>query len=140
MKNIEKYHYTQEALDVYNSLSLNNVPFNEWLECEYEEPREKTLLEAAEAVTDEWYDIQQNINCNDIGEIIVDLENAIAREKAKPVRNFNKYKTANEAFNGFREMCFCNSVNECKDCPFNNVKKFGICVFAYLYAEAEKAR
>ena len=50
MKNIEKYHYTQEALDVYNSLSLNNVPFNEWLQSEVEEMGEDTLLEASERV------------------------------------------------------------------------------------------
>ena len=50
MKNIEKYHYTQEALDVYNSLSLNNVPFNEWLQSEVEGMGEDTLLEASEWV------------------------------------------------------------------------------------------
>lgn len=136
MKNIEKYHETKAALEAYNKLDFKKVPFDIWLECEYEEPREKTLLEAAEAVTDEWYDMQQNINCNDIGEIIVDLEKAIARERQKPVRNCDKYKTVKEASIAFAKMC---EGTECEKCCYNNSTRraYG-CRFAWIYSEAGK--
>ena len=136
MKNIEKYHETKAAIEAYNHQKSKNVPFDVWLECDYEEPREKTLLEAAEAVTDEWYDMRQNINCNDIGKIIVDLEKAIAREKAKPVRNCDKYKTAKDAFAGFNEMC---NEKTCYMCPFSAGKNECLnCNLNWLFAEAEK--
>ena len=136
MKNIEKYTNTKAALEAYNKLDLKKVPFDVWLELEYEEPREKTLLEAAEAVTDEWYDMQKNINCNDIGEIIVDLEKAIAREKRKPVRNCDKYRTAKEAFIAFEKMC---QSKYCNVCPFSTKKDESCsCRLNWLYAEAEK--
>ena len=134
MKNIEKYHETKAAIEAYNHQKSKNVPFDVWLECDYEEPREKTLLEAAEAVTDEWYDMRQNINCNDIGKIIVDLEKAIAREKAKPVRNCDKYRTAMDAFAGFNKMC---SDKHCDECPFSAERnECNICKLNWLYAEA----
>ena len=41
MKNIEKHPNTKDALEAYNN-SVKNVPFDEWLELEYEEPREQT--------------------------------------------------------------------------------------------------
>lgn len=135
MKNIEKYHETKAALEAYNHQKSKNVPFDVWLECEYEEPREKTLLEAAEAVTDEWYDMQQNINCNDIGEIIVDLEKAIAREKAKPVRNCDKYRTKDEALMAFKKMC-CGT--GCRRCRFRDCGTEDVCRLAWLYDESEK--
>ena len=50
MKNIEKYHETKGALEAYNKLDFKKVPFDIWLECEYEEPHVQTLLEAAEAI------------------------------------------------------------------------------------------
>ena len=46
MKNIEKYTNTKDALEEYNN-SVKNVPFDEWLELEYKEPHERTLLAAA---------------------------------------------------------------------------------------------
>lgn len=137
MKNIEKYHETKGALEAYNKLDFKKVPFDIWLECEYEEPCAQTLLEAAEAVIDEWYYTQQNVTLNDLGEKIVDLKNAIARKRQNPVRNFDKYETAKEAFDGFREMCFRHNVNECKDCPFRDSHNSALCVFEYLYAEAK---
>ena len=48
MKNIEKYHETKGALAAYNKLDFKIAPFDKWLELEYEDPCEKTLLEAAE--------------------------------------------------------------------------------------------
>ena len=55
MKNIEKYHETNAALEAYNNLVSKNVPFDEWLELEYKEPHERTLLEAAKLVANEFY-------------------------------------------------------------------------------------
>ena len=55
MKNIEKYPNTKDALEAYNSLAFKTVSFDTWLECEFEEPRVSTLLEAAEAVMRTWY-------------------------------------------------------------------------------------
>lgn len=136
MKNIDRFTSTKDALEAYKKLDFKKVPFDIWLECEYEEPREKTLLEAAEAVTDEWYDMQKNINCNDIGELIVDLEKAIAREKAKPVRNCDKYKTAKEAYLAFNKMCDNES---CHRCPFSAERNECLnCRLNWIYAEAEK--
>ena len=136
MKNIEKYNESKAALNAYNSIISKKVPFDMWLELEYEEPREQTLLEAAEAVIDEWYYTQQNVTLNDLGEKIVDLKKAIKREKANPVRNCDKYRTAKEAFIAFEKMCqskYCNVCpfsaerNECMNCRLN-----------WLYAEADK--
>ena len=42
MKNIEKYSETKGALEAYNKLDFKNVPFDTWIELEYEEPREQT--------------------------------------------------------------------------------------------------
>lgn len=133
MKNIEKYTNTKDALEAYNKLDIQKVSFDIWLESEYEEPHVQTLLEAAEAVTDEWYDMQQNINCNDIGEIIVDLEKAIAREKKKPVRNCDKYKTAEEAWKVYKKMC---DEITCKYCPFSTHR--AACFFNWLYSDDGK--
>lgn len=51
MKNIEKYTNTKDALEAYNSLDSKTVSLDTWLECEFEEPRVPTLLEAADAAT-----------------------------------------------------------------------------------------
>ena len=54
MKNIEKYTNTKDALAAYNSLDLKKVPFDVWLECEFEEPRVPTLIEAAQELKSLW--------------------------------------------------------------------------------------
>ena len=105
MKNIEKYPNTKDALDAYNSLNIKNLPFNEWLGCEYEEPRVPTLLEAAKAVVKAWYAKLPEGSIARVGQSIVRLSSAIDREKCKPVRNFDKYKTAEDAHAGFIEFC-----------------------------------
>lgn len=144
MKNIEKYHETKGALEAYNKLDIQKVPFDIWLECEYEEPRAQTLLEAAEAVIDEWYYTQQNVTLNDLGEKIndlgekiVDLKKAIARENCKPVLNFDKYRTDEEAFVAYSEMC---DSGECKLFNFRYCGNSIKCVLAWLYAEAGKEK
>ena len=143
MKNIEKYTNTKAALEAYNKLDFKKVPFDVWLELEYEEPRELTLLEAAEATINEWYYIQDDVTLNDLGEKIVDLKKAIKREKANlvsekenPVRNCNKYRTSKDAFAGFNKMC---EEKNCRTCPFSAERNECInCSFNWLFAEAEK--
>ena len=123
MKNIEKYHETKAALEAYNKLDFKKVPFDIWLECEYEEQHVQTLLEAAEAVVKVGY-----------GTFVADLRSAVEREKAKPVRNFNKYKTAKDALTGFNEMC---SDKHCDRCQFSAERnECNICKLNWLYAEA----
>ena len=125
MKNIEKYHETKSALEAYNNLDFKKVPFDEWLECEYEEQHVHTLLEAAEAVVKVGY-----------GTFVADLRSAVEREKAKPVRNFNKYKTAKDALTGFNEMC---NGKTCGRCPFSaEINECRSCKLNWLFAEAEK--
>ena len=136
MKNIEKYTNTKSALEEYNKLDFKKVPFDRWLDCEYEESCAQTMLEAAEAVIDEWYYTQQNVTLNDLGEKIVDLKKAIARENCKPVLNCVKYKTAKDAFDGFNKMC---DGKTCYRCPFSAERNECMsCMLNWLYAVEEK--
>lgn len=138
VKNIEKYPETAAALDAYNSLGLTKVPFNEWLECEYELMHPFTTLEAAQSVIDEWYATGPDVNDHSFGLKIIALENAIDREKSKPVRNFDKYRTEKEACEGFREMCGYSGIHSCDSCRFRDCDGISGCAIAYLYAEAKK--
>lgn len=139
MTNIEKYTNTKDALDAYNSIDFKKVPFDVWLECEYEEPCESSLLEAAsDAVAALAMNavIARYTADGAIGEKIRVLRSAIAREKLKPVRNFDRFTTAaeaEEAYQCFRKMCDKVSCSECRFCGC------GIpCVLAWLYEEAGK--
>ena len=132
MKNIEKYTNSKDALDAYNSLAFKTVSFDEWLKREYEEPRVPTLLEAAQEVVKTWYEKIPEGSIARVEQSIVRLASTIDREKCKPVRNFDTYKTANEANNGFREMC--NGIQKCEDCRFRHVN----CEIAWLYEKAGK--
>ena len=87
MKNIEKYTNTKDALAAYNALGLNKIPFDTWLECEFEEPRVPTLMEAAQEVVKAWYAKIPEGSIARVGQSIVRLSSAIKREKSKPVRN-----------------------------------------------------
>lgn len=60
------------------------------------------------------------------------LADAIKREKSKPIRNCDKYKTAAEASNGFKVMC--KGIPKCDDC---RLKQFD-CSIAWLYKDADK--
>lgn len=134
MKNIEKYPNTKDALDAYNKLNSLEL-FETWLELEFEETREQSLLEAAEAVIDEWYHPQQNATClNYLCEKIVDLEKAVEREKRKPIRNCDKYKTPEDASKAFGLMC---ENMTCERCPYNQGGSFR-CKFAWLYSKDGK--
>ena len=87
MKNIEKYDNTKDALAAYNALDLKKVPFDVWLECEFEEPRVPTLIKAAQEVVKTWYAKIPEGSLARVGQSIVRLSTAIEREMRKPVRN-----------------------------------------------------
>ena len=139
MKNIEKYTNTKAALEAYNSIisknvpfDVKNVPFDVWLECEYEEPpKQQTLIEAAEAIVNIVPSTPTSVTRN----LFRELRLAVEREKAKPVLNFEKYKTNDEAFVAYTKMC---DSRECKISHFRYCGNSIKCVLAWLYAEAEK--
>ena len=132
MKNIEKYHESKDALNAYNSIISKKVPFDVWLECEYEEPPKPTLLEAAEAIVKIVTSTPTSVKRN----LFRELRLAVEREKAKPVRNCDKYRTANDAFAGFNKMC---NEKKCSMCPFSAERNKCLnCSFNWLFAEAEK--
>ena len=139
MKNIEKYTNTKAALEAYNSIisknvpfDVKNVPFDVWLECEYEEPPKPTLLEAAKAIVKIVPSTPTSVKRN----LFRELRLAVEREKAKPVRNCDKYKTAKDAFAGFNKMC---EEKKCSTCPFSAERNECLnCSCNWLFAEAEK--
>ena len=132
MKNIEKYHESKDALNAYNSIISKKVPFDVWLECEYEEPPKQTLMEATEAIVKIVSITPTSVTRN----LFRELRLAVEREKAKPVRNCDKYKTAKDAFAGFNEMC---DEKTCYMCPFSAERNECLnCGFNWLFAEAEK--
>lgn len=132
MKNIEKYHESKAALNAYNSLIFKRVPFDVWLECEYEEPPKPTLMEAAEAIVNTVSSTPTSVTRN----LFRELRLAVEREKAKPVRNCDKYKTAKEAYLAFNKMCNNKSFHRC---PFSAERNECLsCISNWLYSEAEK--
>lgn len=139
MKNIEKYKETQDALDAWRKSVEGGVylSFDEWAHLEYEPPRAPTLLEAAENVKNTWDAKMPDGSLSRVGTAISQLSDAIAREKAKPVRNCDNYRIAEEAFDAFDKMC---STRRCEDCEFDKPGKNQkmSCRFNWLYAEAEK--
>ena len=122
MKNIEKYSNTKDALEAYNSLANESIPFDEWLKSEYEEPSDPTLLEAAQAVVQEvaqevvlsaapavvydtWYSDLPKGNSMKIIVAIRHLAVAIAREKCKSIRNCDRFDTFEKAHTAWFEEC-----------------------------------
>ena len=131
MKNIEKYTNTKDALEAYNQPKYKNVPFDVWLEHEYKDPRVQTLLEAAEAVAHSWFD-DEKIEALSVK--ICALVDAIDRENRKPVRNFDKYRTEEEAQEAF--AAFCSGIDKCEHCRFSKFN--GRCSITFLYGESKK--
>ena len=132
MKNIEKYHESKDALNAYNSIISKKVPFDVWLECEYEEPPKPTLLEAAKAIVKIVPSTPTSVKRN----LFRELRLAVEREKENPVRNCDKYRTAKEAFIAFEKMC---QSKYCNVCPFSAERNECLnCGFNWLFAEAEK--
>lgn len=143
MKNIEYYYHTKDALEAWRQSREGGVflSFDEWAQREYEAPREQTLLEAAEAVKNEWYTTFPNVMPDTLCEKIVDLAKAADREKSKPVRNCDRYKTAKEAIEAFDKMFLSHCWSKCNGCPIGEQKvkvPTSNCMFLWLYAEAEK--
>ena len=134
MKNIEKYTNTKDALEAYNKLNPREL-FETWLELEFEEPNEQTLLEAAKAVGKAWYEKLPECSIARVGQSIVRLSSAIDREKRKPVRKCDKYRTAEEAQVAFAEFC---GKNKCGSCRCGDRKEPAGCVLVWLYEEAGK--
>ena len=135
MKNIEKYHNTKDALAAYNALDLKKVPFGVWLECKFEEPRVPTLLEAAAEMLYAWKsEIKPGYPAR-VSKTIGRLSDAIEREKCKPVRNLDKYKTAEEACQALKEFC---GKYKCRDCRFGDRVDVTDCTILWLYEEAER--
>ena len=132
MKNIEKYNETKCAMDAYNQSKSKDIPFEVWLELEYKEPRMQTLLEAAENVTTIWKSKPHESGLTNFLNAIANLSEAIEREKKKPVRNFNKYKTAKEAYEGSEKFC---RKSTCLECRYRDIST--TCRFAWLYDEAK---
>ena len=129
MKNIEKYKDTKDALDAFRAWYKDHrdsvLTMSGWLEKEYEAPHPPTLLEAVEAVSDEWYATGPDVNDHTFGLKIIALEKAADREKSKPVRNCDRFATQEEAVAEFMKICD----KECELCED---------VVTWLYAEAEK--
>lgn len=117
MKNIEKYTNTKDALEAYNQPKSKIVPFEEWLECEFEEPREQTLLEAASEVMRTWESQWQYGHLSIIEKAVRKLSIAIEREKRKPVRNCD-IGNALEQVSRHRIWCKCGGACavSCKMC------------------------
>ena len=122
MKNIEKYSNTKDALEAYNSLANESIPFDEWLKSEYEEPSDQTLLEAAQEVVfevaqavvlsaspavvyDTWYSDLPKGTSMKIIVAIRHLAAAIAREKCKSIRNCDRFDTFEKARTAWFEEC-----------------------------------
>lgn len=123
MKNIEKYPNTKDALEAYKQHKSKNVPFDTWLECEFDNPRVPPLLEVAEAVTKIWF---ANDSIAGVSRKTCDLSAVIECEKSKPVRNFNKYNTPDEALSAFNKMCESRIVG-CSGCRFYNSESYSEC-------------
>lgn len=133
MRNRDKYQLTNDAIEAWDKYhdGGGDMPFDKWLKCEFEDPSAPTLQEAAEALVKEFY--RYNIDRYSFERCMERLSEAVKSEKAKPVRNCDRYKTAEEAYYAIYKMCYAHN---CKDCRF---KEGGIpCRFLWLYEEAEK--
>ena len=135
MKNIEKYTNTKDALEAYNSLASKPIPFDKWLESEYEEPRVPTLLEAAKEMTGALFAGLPDGSFPRIANAIKLLCTAVEREDNKPVRKCDKYRTAEEAQVAFAEFC---GKNKCGSCRCGDSTKTAGCALEWLYEEAGK--
>ena len=141
MKNKEKYPNTADALEAYRTWLKeaaigSGIPFDYWLECEYEEPREPTLLEAAKRMLIAYVNDWQLKGMKTI-ECMENLREAVKRENQKPVRNCDRYATAEEARKAFDEICVGAY---CDECQFNAVNDGNYrCQIKWLYAEADAA-
>ena len=135
MRNRDKYQLTNDAIEAWDKYHDcgGDMPFDKWLECEFEDPRESTLLKAAEGLINVW-EVHGPRHAAIIKKLL-DLADAVAREKNKPVRNFDRYKTAKEAYKGFLGVC---ESGNCPNCRFRHCETACACAIEYLYSEAKK--
>lgn len=136
MKNIEKYPLTDDAVKAWNEYTEGKGIYScldDWLKEEYVEPHEPTILEAGEAMLK----LSTCGMSNAYKDRLRVLADAVDREKAKPIRNCDKYRTANDADAAFEKMCLTRL---CKDCEFDKIRetKSRSCRISWLYAEADK--
>lgn len=137
MTNIEYYTNTKDAIEAWDTYRYGGggTSFDIWLECEFEEPRKPTLLEAADDALRAWDRRDEYCSLAWVKDRMRQLSVAIKREKAKPVRNCDKYATAKNALGAYRAMC---ENLDCKHCRFGSSKCMEDCIISWLYAEAEK--
>lgn len=110
------------------------MPFAAWAEQEYVDTIVPTLLEAAEKVKTTWESQWKYGSLSVVAKAISSLSDAIVREKAKPVRNLDRYKTSDEAYDGF--VKFYERVSGKRDCNFVGPRI--PYVLDWIYAEAGK--
>lgn len=136
MNNIEKYPKTEDALRAWKN-SGAGTPYVDWLKDEYRELHTPTLLEAAERVNrihreiNDWEDGLEDAFC--------ELDVAIRRKMHNP-RNCEKYKTADEAWGAFTNLC--DRYERCENCPVFKHREPGRddkCFAAWLYMDANEA-
>lgn len=139
MNNAEKYPNTQDALEAWRMYGDcgGNKPFDLWLSLSAEYPA-PTLLEAAKKLVEAFIDAR---TMDDILEDIDNLAKVVNREKAKPLRNCDRYRTGEKAQEAFNSICRTHNV--CNECQVRAIRKCcgdenTQCQFLWLYAEAEK--
>lgn len=91
MTNIEYYTNTKDAIEAWkNSEWIHKSLFDDWLKQEYVEPRQPTLLEAADDALRAWDRRDEYGSLAWVKDRMRQLSVAIKREKAKIVRMSGK--------------------------------------------------
>ena len=140
MTNAEKYPNTQGALEAWRMYGDGggDKPFDLWLSLSADIAPEPTLLEAAEKLiigfVNTWSEGWSSMEC------LENLRKAVKREKQKPIRNCDRYKTGEKAQEAFNSICRTHGV--CSECQVRAIRKCcgdenTQCQFLWLYAEAE---
>ena len=116
MTNLEKYPNTADAVKAWSEFNASGnliKSFVDWLGLDYIEPL--NLLESAKAVK-RYLD---SIHIGNAGGIPAakSLTKALAAEEARPKRNYERFATADEAYDALMEMC---DTRWCESCRFSN--------------------
>lgn len=141
MTNAEKYPNTQGALEAWRMYGDRggDKPFDLWLSLSADIAPEPTLLEAAEKLiigfVNTWSEGWSSMEC------LENLRKAVKREKNKPIRNCDRYKTGEKAQEAFNSICRTHGI--CNECQVRAIRKCcgdenTQCQFLWLYAEAAK--
>lgn len=137
MKNKKYFKTTEDAIKWYHDYVENGyttLPFMEWLEAEHEPPK-VSLLDAAKDMVE--------YSCSYVAEHVKKeyaqrLADAIRREEAMETRNFNKFRTAREAFDAWQDHCG-DGGNRCRKCHIDKMRRLEEnadidCAFLWLYS------